>query len=241
MAKRYGTRILTVFAVVTWCLGFFPDARAENRYNMVNDYRLYRYSGYRAKSQDDRTLLVKVIPGPQTKAETDSRGAPMKATDDEFWLYPVQETLERILYRELALSFLFRKLSREDERSDLVLEVLLGAFSGSMQRAGLVTRVIDGRVAFSVRLVQRSPRKILFEKQYDRQNTVKLKPVTRSGYLMARQVGRCLQEVVPLMLADLEKVLNRREAGRKPRNPPKRRKIKAKRQETLDLEPIGPK
>lgn len=224
---------------------FSSDLQADAKYNLVNDYRLYAYSEYRAKRQYDHTLQIRVNRDLPAQAEYESQEESMRATDDAFWMYPAPEMLERILFREFALSFLFRKVSRKDTKSDLILEVVLKSFHARMQRAGFVTRLIDGHVALSANLVQQKPRKTLFAKEYDRQTRVKLKPITKSEQHMVKQVGRCLEEIVPVLITDIEKVLEemtpRKKARKSPKQEPRNQKSKKKKPKSLSLEPVGPK
>jgi hypothetical protein len=212
--------------------------RAEPTYNMVNDHRFYQYSGYRAKKQYGYCLRIGMIRDERSEAERISRSVNATATDDTFWMYPVPEMIERILFREFALSFLFPKVSREDEQGDLIMELVLKSFHGHMERAGLLARIIHGSVAFSATLVQQNPRKVILNKDYQYQTKVKLKPMNRSKDHMVRQVARCLEEVVPVLITDVETALEKIEPPRKAPSRPGKTK---KNEKPLNPDPIGPK
>lgn len=235
MIKRYQAIGMLTFLTMAASLIFSSDVQADATYNMVNDYRLYAYSEFRAKRQYDHTLQIRVTNDLRPLAERESHGESIKATDDTLWMYPVPEMLERILMREFALSFLFRKVGRKDMPSGLILELVLKSFYGYMQRAGFLTRLIYGNVAFSARLIQRKPRKTLFSKDYNCQTSVKIKPITKSKQHMVKQIAKSLEGVVPVLMTDIEKVIEEM-------RPPKRTRISLKKKpKPLNLEPIGPK
>jgi hypothetical protein len=142
--------------------------------------------------------------------------------------------VERILFREFALSFLFRKVTREDTKSRLTLEVVLKSFHGHMERAGFMARTIHGNVAFSARLVQKGAQRVIFEKDYGYRSRVKRKPMSKSSDHLVRQVARCLEEIVPVLIHDVETALAQEKPPTKTRNRPKKKK-------PLNLEPVGPK
>jgi len=220
-----------------------PALGAEPAYNMGNDHRFYQYSGYRAKKQYGYCLRIRVIRDERSEAERVSRSVTATTTDDTFWMYPVPEMIEGILFREFALSFLLRSVSQEDGQGDLMMELVLKSFHGRMERAGLLARIMHGRVAFSATLVQQNPRKVILNKDYQYQTKVKLKPMNRSNDHMVRQVGRCLEEVVPVLITDVEAALEKIEPpGKTPNRPQKTTKKKTKKKEKpLSPEPIGPK
>ena len=232
--------VLGVTMVIT--LASSSSIGAETTYNMVNDHRFYQYSGYRAKKQHGDCLRIRMIRDDRPESERISRSVNSTTTDDTFWMYPVPEMIERILFRELALSFLFHRVSREEGRGGLVLELVLKSFHGHMERAGLLARIIHGSVAFSATLVQQNPRKVILNKDYQYQTKVKLKPMNRSKDHMVRQVARCLEEVVPVLITDVETALEKIEPPREtPSRPRKTNKKTTKNERPLDPEPIGPK
>jgi len=202
---------------------------------MVNDYHFYQYSGYQAKKQHSHSLRIMVVQDVRPEAEQKSRRVSSTATDDTFWIYPVPEMVERILFREFALSFLLRKVTREDTKSSLTLEVVLKSFHGHMEKAGFLARTIHGNVAFSARLIHEDPRRVIFDKDYGYRSRVKLKPVTKSRDHMVRQVARCLEEIVPVLISDVETALEQIRSPQKPQSRPKKKK------KPLNLEPVGPK
>jgi hypothetical protein len=249
MMKRYPAIGAILFLAIAEGLIVPHTVQADPTYNIVNDYRFYTYSEYRAKRQYDHTLQVRVIDDLRPQAEREPQHHPSIATDDSFWMYPVPEMLERLLFREFALSFLFRKVGRNETRSSLILELVLKSFHAYKEKTGLVTRRIYGDVAFSASLVQRAPRKRLFTKDYHCQTSVKLTPVIKSGDYLVRQITTSLAELVPVLMADMERVLEGMRPPKKiqasPRRKPKLSKQKTQRpkQKTkpIDLEPVGPK
>jgi len=239
--RRYHRIAVRSFLAIALGLACSSSVQAAVRYNLANDYRFYAYSEYRAKRQHDHTLQIKITRDMRPRAEREPSGGTLRATDDTFWVYPVPEMVERILMQEFALSFLFRRVSRKDRESGLILELVLKSFHGHMERVGLVTRLIHGDIALSGRLVHRKSRKTLFTKVYNSQTSVKLKPVTKSGRHMVKQIGRSLEELVPILISDVEQVLERTNSPKKASSASGKKKPKKPKTKPLDLEPLGPK
>ncbi len=222
-------------------LVFSSDVRADTRYNLVNDYRVYTYSEYRARKQYEDALQIEVIDARSPKTEHQSQGRLLMVTDDSFWIEPVPEMLEAILFREFGLSFLFRSVGRGDIRGGLVLELTLNSFYGHTEKAGVLTRLIYGDVGFSARLIQQRSKETLFTKKYHSRTSVRLKSITKSGrHMMVEQIGNSLSEVIPALISDVEQVLKARRPPKKPRPSPTK-KPERKKTEPLNLEPVGPK
>lgn len=237
MTGRYFSIAVIVCLAMATCLALSSRLRAESTYtyNMVNDYHFYEYSGYRAERQYSHLLRIRVVQDMRPEAERRTRRISSTATDDAFWTYPVPEMVERILVREFAMSFLFRKVSREDTKSRLTLELVLKSFHGYMERAGFLARTIHGSVAFSARLIDEDPRTVIFDKDYGYRSRTKLKPVTKSRDHMVTQVARCLEEIVPVLITDVETALKQIRPPQKPQSRPR------KKRKPLNLEPVGPK
>ncbi|NIQ38989.1 MAG: hypothetical protein GTN81_10420 [Proteobacteria bacterium] len=236
MTERYRPvgALLIAFAVMG--LTVSSTVRADSTYNMVNDYRLYTYSEYQAKRQHKDLLQINVLDDRGPQVEEEPTGKPTLVTTDALWMEPVPQMLERLLMRELAVSFLFRKVVRKDLRSGLVLELKLRSFHGRTERVGLLGRLIYGDVAFSAKLHQQKPRKILFTKDYHSRTRVKVKSIGKSRRrAMVEQIGNSLEEIIPALISDMEQVLQEK------RPPKKLRKVKRKAQKAIDLEPVGPK
>lgn len=70
---------LVLLAIVVG-LFFSSDLQADARYKMVNDYRLYTYSEYRAKRQYDQTLLIRVTDDRRARTEGEPQGGSIRAT-----------------------------------------------------------------------------------------------------------------------------------------------------------------
>ncbi len=240
LMRRYHRIVVHSFLVMSLGLVCSLDVQADVRYNLVNDYRFYSYSEYRAKRQHDHTLQITVTRDMRPRSEREPSGGTLRATDDTLWVYPVPEMLERILMQEFALSFLFLKVSRKNMPGGLILELAPKSFHGRIERVGLVTRLIHGDIALSARLVQRKTRKTLFTKDYHSQTSVKLKPIMKSGEHMVKQIGKSLEELVPILIRDIEQALERTNPPKKTSNSSNK---KPKKQNTrpLDLEPVGPK
>ncbi len=236
MIKWYrNTRILIVFMAAAG--PFLPsEIQAETSYTLVDDYRLYTYSEYRAARQHNTILQIKVIDERKGKHEHASQRKPLLETDETFWMEPVSEMLERILMREFALSFLFRKVERADTRDGLILELAFRTFQGQAKRVGVLGRMIEADIAFSAKLSRRNRPKNLFTKDYHSQATVTLKSILKSGRrTMVEQIGKALEEIVPVLMSDIERVLE------KTRPPMKARRSTKKKAKPIHLEPVGPK
>ncbi len=217
-------------------LFFSSDVLAERSYTLANDYRNYTYSEYRAKRQYDKTLQIKILDDRGSKTDRSSPKKHLLETDETFWMEPIPQMVEQMLQREFALSFLFQKVDRAENRDGLVLELVLNSFHGYIERVGLLGRSIHGDVAFSARLLKSRPRKTLFTKDYHSHNSVKVKSIVKSGrQTMVKQIGKAFEEVVPVLMSDIERVLKGMTPLKKRRNPPKRKS------KPLDLEPVGPK
>ncbi len=236
MIKRHQSASILIGFMAAAGLVLPSEIQAKTSYTLVNDYRLYTYSEYRAARQHNTTLQIRVIDERKGKHNPASHGKPLLETDEAFWMEPVSEMLERILMREIGLSFLFRKVERTDTRDGLVLEVALSTFHGQAKRVGALGRMIQADVAFSARLSQRKPRKTLFTKDYHSQATVKLKAIIESKRrAMVEQIGKALEEIVPVLMSDIERVLE------KTRPPKKARRSTKKKAKPIHLEPVGPK
>jgi hypothetical protein len=217
-------------------LFFRLDVQADTAYTMVNDHHLYNYSEYRAEKQYDEVLQIKVIDERHLQGGRQSKAKPLVVTDDTFWMEPVPDMLERVLLQEFGLSFLFRKVGRKDTPRGLILELVLSSFHGHVRRVGVMGRSIFGEVAFSARLFQQKPRKTLFTKDYHSHTNVKLKSIVKSGRgVMVRQIGKSLEEVIPVLISDVEGVV------KEARRPKKARISPRKKPKPINLEPVGPK
>jgi len=240
--QRIGIRLfLPIPVALILCSG----VQADITYNMLNDYRLYAYSEYQAKRQYDYTLQIRVIHDQRPQVGIQDQREPWRTTDDTFWMYPVPEMLEQILFREFALSFLFRKVSREDTGSRLILEIVLKSFHGYIERAGLLARLVYGDVAFSAELVQRKPRKTLFTKDYHSRTGLKLRSTTKPRQRMVEQTAKSLEEAVPVLISDIEKVFEGmrppKRARISPKEKPKPKPRKESKPNPFNVEPVGPK
>jgi ABC-type uncharacterized transport system auxiliary subunit len=236
MTERYRPVGALLIASAVMGLTLSSTVKADSTYNMVNDYRFYTYSEYQAKRQHKDILQIKVVDDRGPEVEEESTGRLTRVTNEALWMEPVPQMLERLLMREFAVSFLFRKVVRKDLRSGLVLELGLTSFHGRAERVGVLGRFIYGDVAFSARLHQQKPRKILFSKEYHSQTRVKVKSIAKSGRRsMVEQIGNSLEEIIPVLISDIEQVL-------KEKRPLKKlRKVPRKTQKGIDLEPVGPK
>jgi len=153
--------------------------------------------------------------------------------------------LERILFQEFALSFLFRKVSRKDTGSRLLLEIVLRSFHGYIERAGVLARLVYGDLAFSAKLVQRKPRKTLFTKDYHSRTSLKLRSIMKPRQRMVEQTAKSLEEAVPILISDIEKVLEGmrppKRARLSPREKSKPKPRKKSKPSPFNVEPVGPK
>jgi len=235
---------------------------SKESFDMILNPNIYPYPPYSLKAHFPQSLQVKVIGDNRPGYERTSRYHPANHMEESSWADQIPVMVEKVLEREFLLSNLFDSVTRQDNRSSLLLEIDLNSFSAAWMsgRSGLKPIfTIHGGVDLNASLISRKEGTILLIKNYREEAQAEITQFRNKEAYAAIEVGKALKKVMVNLMGDIKGRIERLEAeivaekrGSMPvkKPPPKKdrtsresskRSVNRKESTHISLEPIGPK
>jgi ABC-type uncharacterized transport system auxiliary subunit len=255
---RMGTSV--VLSVVLLLL--VSPVSSREAFDMILDPRIYPYPPHSFKTHFGQSLQVKVVADNRPSYERVGNQDETNCIGESHWSEPIAVMVEKVLEREFLLSNLFDSVTRDDDRSSLVLEIDLNSFSGAWTpgRSGLKPIfTLHGAVDLNAALISRREGRILLIKNYGGKAEAEITQFRSKEAYAAIEAGKAMKKVTMSLMKDVRGRLERLETQlvegrgepipikkrpskkRRPTRRPRKRRVPRKEPGPIVLEPIGPK
>jgi hypothetical protein len=172
--QKFTARAKGISAILLgFLLSVASPALPTETFDMLLNPELYPFPRYSFTSHFHHSIQVKVNKDTSSYDGHIDESNPNNHLKTSSWSEPIAVMVGKVLERELLLSNLFDSVSRDDDRSSLVLEIDLNFFSAGWERGSSGFRPIltlYGAVNLNASLRSRRDGKILLLKNY-RENT----------------------------------------------------------------------
>ncbi len=180
-------------------------------YNMVMDYRVYQYSGHKAKKPYPGTLQIKVVKDNRPEKEKVQKDDEHPYTFDALWSELVDEMLAKVLEKEFSQSGLVTSVDLKNEQADTVLVIELNSFHGrwaSVSQSFKPVYDIYGNTEFSARLISRKTDRTFFKKSYTGRSKTQASQFRNKYGFCAIEAGKAFKEAAVKLMTDVEIALS---------------------------------
>jgi len=229
---------------------------SREAFDMILDPRIYPYPPHSFKAHFSQSLQVKVVADNRPRYERVRNQDEANCIGESHWSDPIAVMVEKVLEREFLLSNLFDSVTRDDDRSSLVLEIDVNSFSGAWTpgRSGLKPIfTLHGAVDLNAALISRREGRILLIKNYRGNAEAEITQFRSEEAYAAIEAGKAMKKVTMSLMKDIRGCLEGLETHlvegkgepvpikKRPSKRPRKRGVPRKEPAPIVLEPIGPK
>ncbi len=193
--------------LLLFLLSVASPALPMETFDMLLNSELYPFPPYSFTSHFHHSIQVKVNEDICSYGENIDESNPASRLETSSWSEPIAVMVEKVLERELLLSNLFDSVSRDEDRSSLVLEIDLNFFSAAWEKgtSGLMPILtLYGAVNLNASLTSRREGKILLLKNYLENTRTETNGFRHKEKHAAVEAGKALKKALVSMVHDVK-------------------------------------